>query len=109
VTSVPEANIDELATAVRDGAQVIDVRETYEYVAGHVPGAALIPMAELPSRADELDRTRPVYVICASGNRSSAMAAFLRQTGVDARNVTGGTGAWAAAGRALEAGPAARS
>jgi rhodanese-related sulfurtransferase len=109
MSSVPETDIDQLAAAVHDGASVIDVREADEYVTGHVPGAALIPMGELPGRVGELDRTRPVYVICASGNRSSAMAAFLRQTGLDARNVTGGTAAWAAAGHPLVTGRAARS
>src|SRR6266540_106751 len=61
-------------TAHRDGATVIDVREPFEYLGGHVPGAALIPMGQLPSRLADLPRDVPVYVICASGNRSLAAA-----------------------------------
>jgi rhodanese-related sulfurtransferase len=40
----------------------------------------------------------PVYVICASGNRSLAAADYLIRTGIDARSVAGGTAAWQRAG-----------
>ena len=96
------ASIDELAAAAADGAAVVDVREPGEYVGGHVPGAVLMPMGQLPSRVGELDRRRPVYVICASGNR--AMSDYLARAGFDARSVDGGTAAWAAAGRPVVAG-----
>ncbi|NUR14886.1 rhodanese-like domain-containing protein [Terrabacter sp. C0L_2] len=98
------ATIDELAAATADGAAVVDVREPGEYVGGHVPGAVLMPMGQLPSRVGELDRHRPVYVICASGNRSRAMSDYLARSGFDARSVDGGTAAWAAAGRPVVAG-----
>jgi len=95
-------------TAHRDGATVIDVREPFEYLGGHVPGAALIPMGQLPSRVADLPRDVPVYVICASGNRSLAAAHFLASAGVDAWSVAGGTGEWARAGHPIVRGaPAA--
>lgn len=78
---------------------VIDVRQPAEYVAGHVPGAVLVPMGQLPSRMAQFDRARPVHLICATGNRSSAMAAFLTGMGMTAYSVDGGTQAWVAAGR----------
>jgi rhodanese-related sulfurtransferase len=87
------------AAAHRDGAVVIDVREPYEYVTGHVPGAALVPMGQLPARVADLPRTVPVYLICVSGNRSLATADYLARAGVDAWSVAGGTGAWVRAGR----------
>ncbi len=87
-----------LAAAHADGAVVIDVREPGEYVGGHVPGAVLVPMGQLPSRVAELDRSRPVFVICASGNRSRAMADYLERAGFDARSVDGGTAAWVQSG-----------
>ena len=105
MSSVPEIDVEELATAMGRGATVVDVREPMEYGAGHVPGTVLIPMGELPRRTAELDRSVAVYVICASGNRSAAMTAFLRQSGVEAWSVAGGTNAWAAAGRPLATGP----
>ena len=49
----PEIGIDQFAEAVRDGAAIVDVREAGEYVAGHVPGAVLIPMGQLPGRMAE--------------------------------------------------------
>ena len=58
------------AAAHRDGGVVVDVREPFEYAAGHVPGATLMPMAAVRARLRELPRSRPVYVICATGNRS---------------------------------------
>ncbi len=98
------ATIDQLAAAAADGATVVDVREPGEYVGGHVPGALLMPMGQLPSRAGELDRHHPVYVICASGNRSRAMSDYLVRSGFDARSVDGGTAAWAASGRPVVTG-----
>jgi len=77
---------------------VIDVREPFEYVNGHVPGAALVPMGQLPARTGDLPRDLPVYVICASGNRSLTAADYLARAGVDAWSVAGGTGAWTRAG-----------
>ena len=105
MSSVPEIDVDQLAAALGRGAMVVDVREPLEYVTGHVPGAELIPMGELPSRTVELNRSEPVYVICASGNRSAAVTAFLRQASVEVWSVAGGTKAWAAAGRPLVTGP----
>jgi rhodanese-related sulfurtransferase len=93
-----------LEAALKDGAQLIDVRQPFEYAEGHVPGARLIPMGQLPSRVSDLDRTRPVHLICATGNRSGAMADFLTAQGFDAVNVAGGTRAWVASGRAYDQG-----
>lgn len=101
------ATIAELAVAHADGAPVVDVREPGEYVDGHVPGAILMPMWQVPSRVHELDRDRTVYVICATGNRSNSMADFLRRAGVDARSVDGGTSAWAQSGHPIVVGPRA--
>jgi rhodanese-related sulfurtransferase len=77
---------------------VIDVREPSEYVAGHVPRADLVPLSRLGSSVAELPRGVPVYVICASGNRSLAAADFLARAGIDAWSVAGGTEAWRRAG-----------
>jgi rhodanese-related sulfurtransferase len=89
------------AAAHRDGAVVIDVREPFEYVEGHVPGARLMPLGQLPSRVGDLPRNVAVYVVCASGNRSLSAAGFLAAAGIDAWSVAGGTGAWIRAGRPL--------
>jgi rhodanese-related sulfurtransferase len=102
--STPEIDLEELARSADRGATVIDVREPGEYVAGHVPGATPVPMAQLPSRLADIDRSRPVYVVCASGNRSAAMTDLLVASGYDAYSVAGGTAAWARSGRPVETG-----
>ena len=102
-SSTPEIAVEELA-AVRTSGVVVDVREPDEYVAGHVPGAVPIPMSQLATRMGEIDKTSPVFVVCASGNRSSAMTDLLRRAGFDAVSVAGGTGAWTRSGRLLEGG-----
>lgn len=74
-----EISVEVFAAAHADGAFVVDVREPFEYVGGHVPGARLVPVGQLPSRVRELPRDERVYVICASGNRSRAMTDYLRE------------------------------
>ncbi len=103
--STPTIDTDHLEAALTQGATVIDVREPREYVEGHVPGALLVPMSQLPARVEELDRQAPVHVICATGNRSAAMTDFLQQRGFTAYNVAGGTKAWVRSGRPVVTGP----
>lgn len=104
----PEIDVDQLAQVLDSGAAVVDVREPAEYAAGHVPSAVLIPMGQLPLRTAELDRGAPLYVVCASGNRSAAMTDFLRNAGFDAYSVAGGTKGWARSGRSVVSGTASR-
>ena len=102
-----EIDIDQFAAAHADGAVVIDVREPGEYVSGHVPGARLIPMGQLPARMHEIDRHRPVHLVCATGNRSKSMATLLERNGFDVVNVNGGTTAWMQTGRPVVTGASA--
>src|SRR5438105_11418383 len=74
---------------------LLDVREPWEYAAGHVPGAQLIPLGELEARVAEVPRDRPILSICQVGQRSLAAAAFLISQGYrDVTNIDGGTTAW---------------
>ncbi|MGA5553455.1 rhodanese-like domain-containing protein [Streptomyces lavendulocolor] len=81
-------------------AALLDVRETYEWAAGHAPGALHVPLtrllagAALPAPA----QGRPVILICRSGNRSRQAVDILGDSGVEATDVTGGMLAWAADG-----------
>lgn len=104
---VPEIDLSAFAVAHADGAHVIDVREPHEYVAGHVPGARLVPLAQVLGAVADLPRHQPVYVICASGNRSKAAASWMRSAGVEAYSVAGGTGGWRLLGRPVVQGSAA--
>jgi rhodanese-related sulfurtransferase len=102
---VREVDLSTFMAAHADGSVVVDVREPYEYLAGHVPGAKLLPLAGLPGRLSELPTDRPVFVICATGNRSLAAAGWMRAAGIDAYSVAGGTSGWARMGRPVVAGP----
>mgnify|MGYP002653029099 CR=1 FL=1 len=93
-----------LAEARAAGAFVLDVREPDEYTAGHVAGAHHIPLQSVPGKLEELPQGQPVYVICASGGRSLQATDFLRQAGIEAYSVVGGTTAWAAQNREMETG-----
>ena len=100
---VPEIDVAELAERLDGGGNLLDVRQPEEYAERHVPGAQLIPLAEVPDRLAELpDGT--LSVICKSGGRSRRAVEFLRAQGVDAVNVAGGTDGWAESGRATAAG-----
>lgn len=56
---------------------IIDVREPYEYDAGHVEGAINIPLSKLPHNISELDKSAEIIVYCASGARSSVAEKLL--------------------------------
>ena len=94
------------AAALREqGAFVLDVRQASEWVDGHVPGATLIPLDQLPARVGEVPRDRPVVVICRSGNRSAAGRDILLGAGFAAvTSVEGGIRAWESAGLPIKTG-----
>lgn len=100
----PQIEVEAFA-ALAELATLIDVRRPDEYEAGHVPGAQLIPLAEVPDRLGEIPTGGPVYVICRTGSRSLRATEFLVAEGVDATNVGGGTKAWIESGREVVTGP----
>lgn len=96
--SIPSFRVAELPA----DAYLLDVREPDEWAAGHIDGAAHIPMSALMGRVDEVPRDREVVVVCKVGARSAQVAAFLGQRGWEnVRNLDGGVVAWVGAGRPL--------
>ncbi|HUN78676.1 MAG TPA: rhodanese-like domain-containing protein [Solirubrobacteraceae bacterium] len=81
--------------------QVVDVREPYEREAGHIAGSLHIALAELPTRAGELDAERPVVFYCRVGARSEMAAQAFRASGLRAHSLSGGLLRWAQEGRPL--------
>ena len=77
--------------------------QVHEFDAGHAERAVHIPLGEVPMRLSEVPDADRLYVICKSGGRSSRAVAFLRERGIDACNVEGGTTAWHAAGKPMTA------
>ncbi|EET21060.1 FAD-dependent oxidoreductase [Francisella philomiragia] len=73
-----------------ENAQIIDVREFGETSKGMLAGAKNIPMSEIRNRLSELDKTKPVYVHCQSGQRSYNVTLMLQHHGYDVYNIAGG-------------------
>lgn len=103
MASFPEAVPTVTVTTLPAGARLLDVREPEEWAAGHVAGSVHLPLSEFAGRVGEVppaDGT-PLVVVCRSGHRSAAVAAWLAGAGWDAANLDGGLVAWQAAGRPL--------
>jgi rhodanese-related sulfurtransferase len=84
--------------------QLVDCREQYEWDAGRVEGAIHIPLNTLMSgTGPELDASKPIAVICRSGNRSELGSTMLQARGFEAHNVEGGMESWQQAGLPFEA------
>ncbi len=88
---VKQWRMEDLPTLPRDGSvTLLDVRTPQEYGGGHIEGFRLIPVDELRERLGELERGKPVYVICQSGLRSYIACRILAGYGFDAYNFAGG-------------------
>ena len=88
---------------VRDGdAQLIDVRESYEWDEGRIEGARHIVLGEVAAQASTIDQGRPVVFYCRVGSRSAMAADAFRRAGYEAYSLGGGLEAWAGDGRPLE-------
>ncbi len=75
---------------------ILHVREANELDICKLEGALHIPMAEIPTRVDDLPTNQPLVVICHHGARSQMVVDFLRDAGFDnAANLDGGLEAWA--------------
>ena len=102
---IAEISVTELEKLIAAGSLVIDVRETDEFAAGHVPTAISIPLSTLQDRVDEFRHQGTVYVICQVGGRSMRACQYLADFGIDNLvNIAGGTTGWIALGNDVVAG-----
>ncbi|MFN8481624.1 MAG: molybdopterin-synthase adenylyltransferase MoeB [Anaerolineae bacterium] len=75
---------------------LVDVRDPHEWEIGHIEGAHLIPLGDLPARMHELDSRNDIVLQCRSGVRSMKALNLLRDAGFSRlKNMTGGILAWA--------------
>lgn len=82
-------------------AQILDVRSDEEFQSGYIAGAKNIDVMEdgFEAALSQLDKTKPVFVYCAAGGRSSKAVSILYKNGfTELYNLNGGMGAWNAAG-----------
>jgi molybdopterin/thiamine biosynthesis adenylyltransferase/rhodanese-related sulfurtransferase len=106
-----KSRIDEVDPSVvreqmTNGAVVIDVRDTEEFAAGHLPGAKHVPRSYLESRIEGAvpDRSQHLILYCASGNRSAyAARTLLDDLGYEhVESMTGGITLWKDRGYEVE-------
>jgi adenylyltransferase/sulfurtransferase len=75
--------------------KLLDVREEEELSISSLPNAIHIPLYDLPERADELDPSDNLVVICRVGGRSAHAVAYLLNHGFQkVRNLSGGLNGW---------------
>src|SRR6195256_2832641 len=78
-SQIEEVDPSEVKELIDEGVAIIDVRESEEFAAGHLPGAKHVPRGYLESRIEGIvpDRSRHLILYCASGNRSAYAARTL--------------------------------
>ena len=88
---VKQFHIEDVNALPHDGSvTLLDARTPQEYAGGHIEGFRNIPVDELRERLDEIEKGKPVYVICQSGLRSYIACRILAGYGYEAYNFAGG-------------------
>jgi molybdopterin/thiamine biosynthesis adenylyltransferase/rhodanese-related sulfurtransferase len=96
VRRLSATELEALLREVAGAATIIDVREPYEYEAGHLEGSVHIPLGELPARIAEIAPDSAPVFICRSGGRSLAACELALRAGIASpANLDGGLQAWA--------------
>ena len=99
---VPVAEVSEL-THTEKGLQFVDVRQPGEYASAHAYRASNLPLNTLDKNIDKLDPSKPTFLICQTGYRSSLATSLLENAGFKTvYNVAGGTSGWIEAGLETE-------
>ena len=97
--NIDVVSMEEFQSNILDSNTVVlDVRTEEEFHGplGHIKGAILIPIDELSLRINELNevKSKDIYVVCRSGNRSNFGKDILRENNFNAINIDGGMLAW---------------
>jgi rhodanese-related sulfurtransferase len=105
VERLPTLGIDALAERLASPArdfQLVDVRQRFEWKLGHIDGAVLVPLKQLPADTERWTPADEILLVCEQGVRSATAASYLRRRGyANAKSVEGGVAAWAGSGRPL--------
>ena len=97
LSGIEQADTLKATRLYNDDALILDVREDKEFASGHIPKAKHIPMGQLASRIQELDKFKgkPILVTCRSGQRSARACGMLKKAGFETVfNQAGGIIAW---------------
>lgn len=104
--NIKQISVEEMSRQLAENKdlQFIDVRRAGEFENGHAPNTINLTLSDLENLSSNLDASRPTYVICQGGYRSSAGTSILEKKGFQKiYNITGGTGAWIKAGIKMQA------
>ncbi|MCR5704299.1 MAG: ATPase [Eubacterium sp.] len=82
--------IEELEQKNAEDVIIIDVRRKEDFSKGSMEHAINIPIAEFPERMDSIEKGKPVYVLCYTGDRSLEIVEMLEDAGYEAANIVGG-------------------
>ncbi len=101
-----EISVEQAVQAIQSCDALIDVRETDEYMAGHLPGAMHMSrgMLEFKMASHPKLQSRDLNIIlyCKTSGRAALSAVSLRQMGyTHVKSIAGGIDAWQAAGHAV--------
>ncbi|MFK7952738.1 MAG: rhodanese-like domain-containing protein [Ekhidna sp.] len=80
----------DMAELLANGATIVDVRSKAEYASGHLNKSINIPLDQLKTGLNKLDKNKPVITCCASGMRSASAKSILKSNGFE--NVHNGGG-----------------
>ncbi len=101
--SIESVSAIEFVKHIGNGSKLIDVRNEGEVTNGTIKDAINIPLASLPKKLTELDKSTHYYVYCQGGYRSMIANSILQKNGfTNITNVIGGMGAIAKTGIKLE-------
>jgi rhodanese-related sulfurtransferase len=103
VKTVAAADFEKKAAAMKDKI-ILDVRTAEEYKDGHLVGSMLIDYygSDFKNEVSKLDKSKPVFVYCKGGGRSSSSCEILKDLGFkEVYNLQGGITDWKKAGKAV--------
>lgn len=101
---IQEISPDEAEQAIRDADVLLDVRETDEYTAGHIPGAIHVSRGllefKMSSTPELTSRDLRIVIYCKTGGRAALAACTLHDMGyLQIASIAGGFDGWLAAGK----------
>ncbi len=106
VARVERVPLEDLHARIDDDSdlQILDVREQKEWDSGHIPGSTFVPWHDIAGVPEGLDPSKPIAVMCGSGQRAAVAASLVQRHGAEQviHVVDGGVPKWGKLGHPLE-------
>lgn len=99
IYKIPEAELNKLVNSNNKDIYILDIRDTKDYVQGHIKGAHNVPFKEVGKNLDKLPTDKTIIVYCYTGQTGGQTTAALNIAGFKARSLNGGmNNGWVKAG-----------